>query len=204
MSTQPGCGLLETVRSLARTSKGGSPAYSTYHIYRALELIREHPRGRPLLARSLGLGEASARTLLRRLRSWGLVESGYRGNRLTQKGARLLEAVRSSVEILELGDLLWGGAGGAYTPHVNPPVDMVSVYRIRDYLVLHGCRETLVGGYTESGPVFPGVPGEVAEGIRRALPRRGRGLVVLAPRSCLTGVFDAVIDAILDQCKPGG
>ncbi len=204
MSTPPGCGPLETLRELARASRGGSPAYTMYHIYRALELIREHPRGRPLLARSLGLGEASARTLLRRLRSWGLVDSGYRGNRLTEAGVRVLEAVRSSLEVLDLDELVWPGSAGIYTPLVNPPVDIVSVYRVRDHLVMHGCREALIGGYTIRAPAFPGVPEDLASTLARALPSRGPGLLVIVHTGCLPQAFDAVVEVILSQCKPGG
>ncbi|MEB3860830.1 MAG: hypothetical protein GSR84_01245 [Desulfurococcales archaeon] len=204
MSTPPGCGPLETLREMARASRGGSPAYTMYHIYRALELIGEHPRGRPLLARSLGLGEASARTLLRRLRSWGLVDSGYRGNRLTGAGVRVLEAVRSSVEVLELGGIVWPESAGVYTPSVNPPVDIVSVYRVRDHLVMHGCREALIGGYTARGPVFPGVPEDLASRLAQGLPPRGPGLLVIVPSACLPQAFDAVVEVILSRCKPGG
>ncbi len=189
---------------IVKGMRGGSPSYSLYHVYMALKLIAEGPRGRPSLVRDLGLGEASARTLLKRLKSADLLVQGQKGSILSSEGRRLLELLSRIVRVSRVQDPVWGGGYVVYTDAVNPPVDMVSIYRIRDYLVMHGCREAVIGGLIGGSPRFPGLPDGLADMIAGILPSLGDGLVLLVPEDCFPHVFDAVVDLVIDHCKPGG
>lgn len=65
---------------------GPSPAFSVFHIIRALELIAERPTGRKQLATKLKAGEGTARTLINRLKENGLITISKAGCNLTEKG----------------------------------------------------------------------------------------------------------------------
>lgn len=71
---------------------GPAPRFRAFHLWKALlELSRVGPLGRQRLSERLGLGEGSARTLVRALVSWGLVRTDARGMRLTARGRRELQ-----------------------------------------------------------------------------------------------------------------
>ncbi len=185
--------------------RGGSPGYGVYHVVRALEDLSSTPRGRPGLARDLGLGEAPVKTLIRRLRRHGLASGGQRGNRLTRLGLELLSTIRSLVRVSgPVRDVGWGECVVIHSPAVNPPVDIVSVYRIRDHLVEHGCRDAIIGGVRGGVLELPGVPEDLAREIRARVPSTGEGLVVIVPVDCLERGFEAVLDVIYSRCKPPG
>ncbi|GEM_PF-317757 len=92
---------LEIVLRVAESRRGVAPAFTTYHVIKALDLLSRRRLGRPTLGKELGLGDASTRTLLSRLREAGLVRS-YRplGTELTELGREVLKAVRSRIKIV--------------------------------------------------------------------------------------------------------
>lgn len=81
---------------LARVRRG----YSIYHVIKLLELLESQgPLGRMLISRLLGIGEGSARSLVRLLRSRGLVDVDVVGGAyLTAKGSDVLTRWRSAIE----------------------------------------------------------------------------------------------------------
>ncbi|MFP4115592.1 MAG: DUF4443 domain-containing protein [Candidatus Aenigmatarchaeota archaeon] len=64
-------------------------AFGEVHLLKAFLLLEEEPIGRMKLMDELGLSEASTRTLLKRLRESGLVETSTKGHRLTEKGRKI-------------------------------------------------------------------------------------------------------------------
>jgi len=87
-----------------RIARAGMPVdvrrgYSVYHAIKLLDLLNSQgPLGRMLISRLLGIGEGSARTLVRSLRSLGLVDVDMVGGAfLTARGREVLSRWRSSV-----------------------------------------------------------------------------------------------------------
>lgn len=81
---------------------GVKPAFSPYHVFKVLEFL--YARGvssRHELMRLLGLGEASVKTLLNRLRGAGLVSiSRPHGTKLTEAGRELVGSLVSVIKLI--------------------------------------------------------------------------------------------------------
>jgi hypothetical protein len=76
-------------------SPGRSPAYSEAHAFKALEIIGSGIGvGRQQLASEICLGEGTVRTLIRRMRAFGLVDVSRGGMTLTDRGGALIESLR--------------------------------------------------------------------------------------------------------------
>ena len=185
--------------------KGGSVGYTSYHIVIALEEMHRNPIGRPGLTRLLDLGEASVKTMLRRLRDHGLIVASDRGNTLTSSGLRLLMDVKSIIIVNPpVKGFFWGEVVVIKVPNVNPPVDIVSVYTIRDYLVMHGCRDTIIGGVSNGELIFPGLPNEFKRIISKIIDDHESSLIIVIPSKCIYKAYDAVVEYLLNQCQLGG
>jgi predicted transcriptional regulator len=77
---------------------GPRSSYTQAHLLLAFLTIGETPNiGRQVLARSVGLGEGAIRTLLRKLKSEGLVKVSRRGSSLTDSGIRTYQRVKNSL-----------------------------------------------------------------------------------------------------------
>ncbi len=88
--------------------RGPLPRFTEVHVRAALELIHRRGRvGRPELGRRLGLGEGSARSLLKLLRRRGLVRPSRGGHVLTEKGRRMVGEPLRLVR-LDCGELTVG------------------------------------------------------------------------------------------------
>lgn len=90
---------------------GALPLFTEYHLRKALDLMNKAAIGRGMLAKKLGLGEGSARTVVKILQSGGLVKTSKKGCELTKKGQALLkELQRHIIKIhkIEAGKLAVG------------------------------------------------------------------------------------------------
>ena len=90
---------------------GALPLFNEFHLRKALCLIAEGEIGRGRLAERLGLGEGSARTVVKILKTGGLIKTSRRGCELTPKGAALLKESRGcaiEVHTIEAGKLALG------------------------------------------------------------------------------------------------
>lgn len=65
---------------------GPSMKFTVSHIFFTLELIAEKSIGRNTLARKLQVGEGTIRTIVCRLKKYGLIETSKKGCTLTNKG----------------------------------------------------------------------------------------------------------------------
>jgi len=94
-------------RVAAKTAAGRPPAYTAAHVLKALELIGSGSGiGRQQLARELWIGEGTARTLVKHLRSEGLVKVSRGGMILTESGDSIIHDLRRlmvSTEVPETG-----------------------------------------------------------------------------------------------------
>ncbi len=202
------CETIETLARIAAPMRGGQTGYTAYDVVRAMQVLAQGA-GRPLLSRILGLGEASVKTMLKRMRDEGLIARSGRANVLTDRGMRVLGMVGSRIKVAgPLDGFQWMRSSYVIVvAGVNPPVNMIDTIKERDYLVARGCREAIVGGMLGGKVVVPGAPDEVASDLEKelaTLQTTGDALVYVVPSECLKPGYQAAVDAILDRCKPGG
>jgi len=87
---------------------GPLPRFAEVHVRRALELIAEYKTiGRKQLAKNLGVGEGSMRTILNQLKKQSLITSSRGGHTLTAKGRNTLGKPLEFVQV-DAGDLTVG------------------------------------------------------------------------------------------------
>jgi len=78
-------------RITSKTAPGMSPDYSEAHVLKVLQLIgSSRGIGRQKLSKEIGVGEGTVRTMIRRLKREGLVDSSRRGLTLTNSGTEAL------------------------------------------------------------------------------------------------------------------
>jgi len=81
---------------LREKAPGPSPSFSLFHVIKALELTaREGPIGRGKLAKGLGTGGGTTRTLLNRLKDAGLIATSKPGCSLTSEGKKIWSRFQS-------------------------------------------------------------------------------------------------------------
>jgi predicted transcriptional regulator len=94
-----GLKLLDAVeRVMRKLAPGPSPSFNEAHVIKVLEIIGDKGSlGRIRLSNALGLGEGTTRTLLRHLKSAGVIEGSRRGISLSEKGKALFSDLRSKL-----------------------------------------------------------------------------------------------------------
>jgi len=88
----------EILNSLIK-EKAPGPAltFTLLHLIKALELMAEGPIGRGKLAKNLGTGEGTVRTIIKRLKDSNLIEISREGCRLTSFGRKLWEKFKRKI-----------------------------------------------------------------------------------------------------------
>lgn len=90
--------LLQEIEDAAgKIAPGRPPYFVEAHIVKALSTISQTTVGRLKLARALGLGEGTIRTLIRHLEKEGLVKISKEGIMLTEHGNKLVSSLRSKI-----------------------------------------------------------------------------------------------------------
>jgi len=90
-------------RITSKTAPGMSPDYSEAHVLKVLQLIgSSRGIGRQKLSKEIGVGEGTVRTMIRRLKREGLVDSSRRGLTLTNSGTEALADLLRFMEETEL------------------------------------------------------------------------------------------------------
>ncbi|MGD0450338.1 MAG: winged helix-turn-helix domain-containing protein [Candidatus Bathyarchaeia archaeon] len=74
-----------------KKAPGPSTTFTVFHIFYALELMSKEPMGRNKLAKKLNVGDGAVRTIIRRLREAGLIDTSKEGCSLTKKGLEVWE-----------------------------------------------------------------------------------------------------------------
>ncbi len=202
------CDSVNIILNATEPKKGGLTAYSVYHILKTLSLMREKPVGRPYLEKMLGIGEASVRTLLKRLRDLGLIEKTRAGHILTEKGIDVITKIDNVIKIRNVGNIFETDKDNYVIViyNLNPPRNLVEVYKVRDYLVMHGCRSPLVLGGFEGDKIYlPGIPNDfglkILKAIKNALDLVNRGVIMIITEECLERGLSASLSILKDFCK---
>ncbi|MCD6324186.1 MAG: hypothetical protein J7L55_03665 [Desulfurococcales archaeon] len=189
----------EKLISVCLPRRGVSPSFRPCHVLKALKFLLESgPAGRPSLMRVLGLGEASTKTLLRRLKEADLVHSVKpEGTVLTEEGAALIKSL--APRLVVVGRVPSSGLCEgcvAWAVSLRNGAELIESYggvvRVRDLLV----REGALGGLIlvkSSGRLY--LPSN--EGVE---PFKGfkAGEEILRREDVVDG--DAVMVAL---CRPG-
>jgi len=91
--------LLKVIADAAsKIAPGRAPYFMEAHVVKALSVIdNQGPVGRSKLAKTLGLGEGSIRTLIRHLEKEGLIEISREGLLLTSSGQSLVSSMMSNL-----------------------------------------------------------------------------------------------------------
>jgi hypothetical protein len=190
--------------------RGGKPEFTVYHVIRALEHFTSEIIGRPRLQRLLNLGEASAKTLISRMREVGLIEARGRGSRATVLGYKVLEAISESLRYGIIGyDLDYWGEPASYVALTcaSPPRSLTEVYMVRDYIVAETCRNTVIVGGISGRHHFPGLPKPLMSHVASVLEDLDlKGLILVVPQSCLSKAVSGVAKLLAEKCpcKPPG
>jgi len=88
----------EILNSLIK-EKAPGPAltFTLLHLIKALELMAEGPIGRGKLAKNLGVGEGTVRTIIKRLKDSNIIEISREGCHLTSFGRKLWEKFKKKI-----------------------------------------------------------------------------------------------------------
>ncbi len=135
--------------------------YSLYHMIKLLDLLStKGPLGRALISRELGIGEGSSRSLVKCLRSMGLIETDpVGGSYLTNEGREALERWRkiitNSACVEEKLDPSPWDLVSISCIHSSRSGEVLSkgILNIRDAIVRRGCLGALIMGIS-GGEVY--------------------------------------------------
>ena len=207
--------LFDVAREAAGAKGRVKPNFSEYHVVKALLIIyEEEPVGRQVLSRRLGLGEASTRTLIRRLRELGIVTvDPVGGCVLTEKGRECVGSFLLRVRIigdmsgsikgrLRISECSYGVVVKGYSSAVGPG----TVTKLRDLIVKHGADGALVLSVRNGKFYMPGPGGGVGEDeipelrdVRGGITGVGEGdLILVSFGGDLEECERALIGALLD------
>ena len=208
------CEAVGLIVSISEPGRGGAAGFTACHALKLLEAASRGRIGRPMAERLLGLGEASTKTLMRRLRALGLLAAGRGGHYATEAARGLLgvlDHVRC-VKIPEHQSIPWRPAAMVATDLLEPPRGLVDVYHVRDYLVLEGCRTAVIAGVDRGLVTAPGVPDEDIPGFREHLAVVAseelvwdRALIIVVPWECRWAACAAILKAFYTRrCRRRG
>jgi Mn-dependent DtxR family transcriptional regulator len=149
---------------------GPSPAFSVFHVLRALELIAEKFTGRGKLADTLGVGEGTVRTIIGRLKNAGLISTTKAGCTLTNKGLKLYNEYQSvfkkKVEF-ERSEIAIGKHNIAVLIK-NCGHKVKSGVEQRDAAIMAGAKGATTILFRGGRLIIPAVSGDVAKDFPRA------------------------------------
>ncbi len=205
------------ISELVRPLRGVFPRFTMYHVYLMLtELLKNQPLGRQALMKKLGLGEASIKTLIKRLREKNLIiVDRVAGVLLTGLGKEVAESINLRIHLLgylPIGDLCDGdydGFGVALRDGINLIKDFGGPLAVRDCVVRYGAEGALVI-YLLNSKLYLPTPKELEEltgasrvssAIRRCRwLRDGDGILISLCKSgdssCPSYVVNAAIEIL--------
>jgi hypothetical protein len=158
---------LETVnRVAAKIAPGRSPSFAEAHVMKALEDIGlQETVGRLKLSRDLHLGEGEVRTLVRHLKSEGLIDVSESGISLSAGGKKLLSSLRALVsEQIEIpSTALTVGSFNVAVRVVGMKDSIKCGLEQRDSAIIAGAKGATTLVFTKSRLIMPGTGEDVSK-----------------------------------------
>lgn len=206
------------VKAVNEPRRGVRPAFTPYEIIKAITLIYSSVRGlgRPTLMKMLGLGEASTRTLLRRLLGSGLITSKGYGFVITERGKHIAELINKYVLVIEHlpSEEVCNNctiSGIVLREPLSSEIKGKPVLVVRDTLVREGARGALViasEGINLYLPLPGGGRGRVPHKLGQVLRKlmKDENIAVLSiceemnTYSCVRVAFNAVFQLLTERC----
>lgn len=203
------CHLIRSLDKIAEPRRNIYPGFNKAHVLLTIKWISESPRSRIFLEKNLGIGEASVKTLIKRLKEEGLVAtSKHSGSTATTKGSYVASKLGSHIRIYtsicnptSKDDLL------TIIPNLSPPKKMLDVYVVRDYLVESGCNISLIGGYYSNRLYAPGIDPDYIEDLKKCIEASsdsniasGQGVFVFFPKNMLPKCLNGILSFLLSRC----
>ncbi|MBC7120199.1 MAG: DUF4443 domain-containing protein [Candidatus Methanosuratus sp.] len=155
------------VRSLSKPSqpKGPSAAYTPVHVIKALLVIESSKSvGRVMLSRTLGIGEGSVRTIIKRLQQQSLISvDSIGGCALTQEGRNVLSQIKKGM--IASGQMDLSGMGIAYPAFaVQVRLDVKpSILKLRDVAIRWGAEGAIVFSASGRRIVVPSITDDLSQ-----------------------------------------
>ncbi len=147
---------LNYLKSIVKRLPGPLPNFSLIHVVLMLILLEEGIVGRKRLSSLMNLGEGSVRSLIKRLREAGLINTSKGGCYLSLEGKEIVKDLRrflkGPIEI-KLSGLVQGKVYGSLVKGV--PLEKLRVLEIRDEAVRAGGEGAVILVYTKDGLMFP-------------------------------------------------
>ncbi|AFZ70993.1 hypothetical protein Calag_1279 [Caldisphaera lagunensis DSM 15908] len=201
---QEDCEVINLIINIITPKKGGVPGFNAYHVIETLKFLKNKDAGRPFLSKYLNLGEASVKTMLKRLKENNLIIQIGKHNKLTKNGEMVLKFFESKLNIFEsklniegLEDCL------ILVLEMNPPKDLTSIYKIRDQIISSSCKIAVVGFIDNKNLGFPGLPDYLQNELINCSKKYSyivnRGVNIITPRYCMQSLYSFYIN-IMSQC----
>lgn len=186
--------LIKLINEVASTKTGPPTRFLREHTLLALLTLSDSPLGRKSLAQRLGLGEGSARSLLKRLEARNLLTSTRTGCHITEEGQRLVELIRSVLTgpVRVRAGALTVGAKDAAVLVRGGGAFVDSGLGVRDSAFRAGADGATVlvvrndGVYFPDGIRCPGELQEIGASVAELLAARGGDAVVIGTAQTYT------------------
>ncbi len=161
---------LLTELSRSEIPKGPSPAFTPVHLIKALLLLESNSMGRQLMSKMLGLGEGSARTLVKKLAERALVSiDPVGGCNLTEEGRLIVSELRQTIlsskefTLEEFGIKL-----PSFAIQVRgPSAFTIPITKLRDVAVKNGAEGMLVFTVKDSKISLPMIVDDISKDYPR-------------------------------------
>ncbi|ARM76545.1 DUF4443 domain-containing protein [Acidianus manzaensis] len=135
------------INDITKPKQGNRPNFDEAHVIYAMDIIyKEQPIGRPTLIRKLGLGEATVKTLLKRLKESNIIKvDKVGGAELTELGKELLSEWNSkiSIEKTELKSISWNSMM-IIAKNEADLLNKIKVTQLRDMIIKAGANAALI------------------------------------------------------------
>lgn len=156
------------VQSLSKAAqpKGPAAAYTPVHVIKALLIIESSKSvGRVMLARVLGIGEGSVRTIIKRLQQQSLISiDSIGGCALTPVGREVLGQIKKGMVSscpIDLSGL--GVTSPSFALQVSLDASVHSVLKLRDVAIRWGAEGALVFHFSGGRIVVPSITDDLSQ-----------------------------------------
>ncbi|WP_236751970.1 DUF4443 domain-containing protein [Acidianus sp. HS-5] len=150
--------ILTIITETTKPKQGNKPKYNEAHVIHALLIIQnEQPIGRPTLEKRLNLGDATVRTLLRRLKEVGAIKvDKVGGAEITEECKKALQEWNSIIKIgeAELKSVNWN-CSMIMVKDGSKIIEKQKVIELRDKIIKLGADSVLISIFLNNKVELP-------------------------------------------------